>query len=765
MALLRAAVASLRDQGREREADEMAERYAALRFDDPAFVRARIEIAVARRDTEKAARWIERLLATNPDSSAALQTSAQAWAQLGDRARAIAAYRRALDLAPEDTDAMRELAAIYSIAGERDEQLRLLKRVLELMPQAKDVREQVAHIEPAKPRPDELYARPASEFLAGRDAPSAGQARRTLVDLLVTTVFPNGLASRFHQVVYQPLTDSAAAAAREYEFAFETDSEAVQVRSARVYRKDGRIDEAVETGAGAMADDPSISMYTSARAYYVRLPRLEPGDVVELQYRVEDVAQRNAFADYFGEVVYMQSPEPIARSEYVLITPRSRAFYFNEPRVPGLQRTVEDRGEQRIYHFAAQSVPAVAQEALQPPWSEVLGHVHVSTYKSWDEMGRWYWGLIRDQLIPDDEVRQRAEALTKGLKDDASKVRAIYDFVVQKTRYVALEFGIHGFKPYRCAQIFSRGFGDCKDKATLIVTMLGALGIKATPVVVRTANKGDIESNPASLAPFDHMIAYVPSLDLFLDGTAEYTGALELPAMDRGALALLVNEGNAKLVRLPDPPATSSVATHKLEATLGADGGARVDWRAEVSGVEASEWRVRFHADATRKQRLQQMFASLLPGSEVTAVDAGNLEDVEQSVTIRMRGSAPQFAKPTDGGLSVPLGRREHMVRDFAPLATRELDLRLYARWTQEDDWTIRLPPAAHLKGVPSPAHASGPFGSYQVDVENAGGAIRVRTTVTLAKTRIAAAEYASFRAWCEEVDRALGQRVTVALK
>ena len=60
-----------------------------------------------------------------------------------------------------------------------------------------------------------------------------------------------------------------------------------------------------------MADDPSMAMYTSARAYYVRFPRLDPGDVVELQYRVEDIAPRNAFADYFGEVTTMQSSEPI----------------------------------------------------------------------------------------------------------------------------------------------------------------------------------------------------------------------------------------------------------------------------------------------------------------------------------------------------------------------------------------------------------------------------------------------------------------------
>src|ERR1019366_8755806 len=442
----------------------------------------------------------------------ALQAAAQAWSRLGQRPRDIAAYRAALDLAPEDTDMMRKLANVYAVAGERGEQLRLLKAVLELMPQAKDVRDEVAHIVPAAPRPDEQYARPAAEFLAKRSAPGQGQVRRSLVDLQVTTVFPNGLANRFHQVVYQPLTEAAAAESREYEFSYENDSQAVELRAARVYRSGGRVDEAIESGAGAMQDDPAVSMYTSARSYYVRFPRLEPGDLVEVQYRVEDVASRNEFADYFGELAYMQSAETIGLSEYILMTPKARTFYFNDPHVPGLERTVEERGEQRIYTFRAQNVPAMEREPLQPPWTEVLGHINVSTYKSWDDLGQWYWGLVRDQFVADDEVRRRAETLTQGLKDDRAKARAIYDYVVQKTRYVALEFGIHGFKPYRCAQIFARGFGDCKDKATLIVTMLGALGIKATPVVVRTANKGDIETTPASLAPFDHMIAYVPSL-------------------------------------------------------------------------------------------------------------------------------------------------------------------------------------------------------------------------------------------------------------
>ena len=85
----------------------------------------------------------------------------------------------------------------------------------------------------------------------------------------------------------------------------------------------------------------------------MHFPRLYPGDVVEVQYRVEDVAYRNAFADYFGEVNTMQAQEPVAHAEYVLITPKSRTLYFNEPKIPGLSRTTEEKGDQRIHRFVA----------------------------------------------------------------------------------------------------------------------------------------------------------------------------------------------------------------------------------------------------------------------------------------------------------------------------------------------------------------------------------------------------------------------------
>ncbi len=764
VALLRANAAALRELDRTTEAEEMSARYAALRFDDTSVVASRIELAIARRDAAEATRWVERMLETNPDSARALAAAAKAYVALGQRPKAIALYRRGLDLAPEDVGTMRALADVYAFGGQTDEQVRLLRRVLELRPQAKDVREYVAHLEPSKPRADEAYSRPSTEFLALRDKPAAGKTRRTLVDLQVTTVFPNGLASRFHQVVFQPLTDAAATEARDYGFSFEADTETVQLRGARVFRKNGQIDEAIESGEGP-ADNPALAMYTSARAFYVRFPRLNAGDVVELTYRVEDITARNAFADYFGEVAYLQSTEPIARAEYVLITPKSRTFTFGKPTLAGIAHTTEDKGDSRIHRFVATDVPALEPEPGQPPLSEVLGHVHVSTYRSWDDMGRWYWGLVKDQFTADDEVRRRVAEITKGLTDDRAKVRAVYDYVVQRTRYVALEFGIHGFKPYRCAQIFARGFGDCKDKATLIVTMLKELGIPATIVILRTGLRGDFPTEPASLAPFDHAIAYVPSMDLYLDGTAEFTGSTELPAMDRGALAVQINEGKPKLVHLPHPPASASVTSKRLEATLAPDGSAQLDWQIDVAGVNASSFRQRFHAKATQKQRIQEDIASELPGAEIASVTVNDLEDIEQPVALKAKGRAATFARKDDGTWTVPVGAKAHLVSAYAPLSTRRTDVRISALETREHETVLKLPQGAKILTAPHAAKGSSPFGSFEVAVDTSvPGLVKVKTTVALTSPRVKVSEYPAFRAFCEQADRELGQTLTFSV-
>ncbi|HET9929559.1 MAG TPA: DUF3857 domain-containing protein, partial [Polyangiaceae bacterium] len=510
--LLALYAAQLRTLGRTSDAADVEARYHGLRFDDSSYVNSELELALSRRDKVGATHWAERLTATQPHDIWALGIAARAYQRLGEPERAVATHRQALALAPEDVGALRALADLQGDLGHRGEQLSLLQEILRVRPQAKDVREYVENLEPEKPRADEAYAWSKEKFLYLRHAPPAGENRRVLRDLNVTTVFENGLSSQFHQVVFQPLTDAAAAQDRQYAFGYEADRQVVQLRGAKVYRKNGKVDEAIEWGEGP-ADDPTIAMYTSARTFYVQLPRLDAGDVVELRYRIDDVTPRNEFKDYFGDVEYMGGRDPLQNSEYVLITPNSRKI-FVDAHVPGLEQSTQKGERATIHRFFVKQAPRIQPEPAMPPPSEVLPFIHVSTYENWKDLGRWYWGLVKDQFDLDDETRQLAHKVVNGKKTELEKVQAIYDWVTRNTRYVALEFGIYGHKPRRCVQTVARGWGDCKDKATVIVSLLQELGIDATIVILRTQMRGRFDSKVASLAPFDHAIAYVPSLNL-----------------------------------------------------------------------------------------------------------------------------------------------------------------------------------------------------------------------------------------------------------
>lgn len=762
--LLQLYAVQLRTLGRTTEAAEAESRYQGLRFDDAGRLSEKLDLALDRREPEAAGHWAERLLITHPTDLWALDDAARAYRRLGQPERAIALYRRALSLAPEDVGSLRTLADLHGELGQTNEQLALLNQILRVRPQDQDVRQYVESLRPEKPRFDESHAWGPDKFLFLRHAPAAGKNRRTLRDLTVSTVFENGLSSKFRQIVFQPLTDAAAARDRQYAFAYEASTQRVQLRGAKVYRKSGKVDQAIEWGEGP-ADDPTISMYTSARAFYIQFPRLEAGDVVELRYRIDDITVRNEFADYFGEIVYLQGLDATANAEYLLITPKSRKVWV-DARVPGLAHSETTEKQHRIHRFFAKALPAIEQEPQMPPLPEVAGFVHVSTYERWGDLGRWYWGLVRDQFDLDDQTRELARKITEGKRTETEKVEAVYDWVIRNTRYVALEFGIYGYKPRRCVQTVARGWGDCKDKATVIVTLLKELGIPSKLAIVRTQMRGDFPSKLPSLAPFDHAIAYVPSLKLFLDGTAEHTGINELPRMDLGALALLVDKDGAQLVRLPEADPEKNFISRTVQARLGKGGEAKLDLEYRTGGFVSAEWRRRYHAQATLRDRVNSDLGNEFPGFQIApgaqGIVTSDLNDATKPVQISVKGVAPSFARRENSELSLAVTSNLRLTPTFASLSTRTQDVVTQGFSTTEDRVTVELPPGTVVVSAPASASGRSRFGSYLVEQEISRDQVRVRSRISVTVSRITPKDYPAWKRFCEEVDRALNPRLVV---
>lgn len=763
--LLAAKAEGLRKVGRATEADEVERQYANLRFDDAAWLGKMVDLALARKDGNAARWWAKRLVDTNPHSQWALGLAARAERATGDTESALKSYQKALDLAPEDTGTLRAYADLQGELGRGTEQMKLLRRLLDATPQNKDVRDYVEHLEPKRAHADEAYAWAPEQFLPRRFAPAQGQNRRTLRDLTVTTVYPNGLSGRFRQLVFQPLTDAAAAMSRQYAFSYEADSQVVQLRGARVFRANGRVDEAIESGE-TDSNDPSISMYTSQRTFYVQFPRLEPNDVVELRYRIEDMTPRNEYADYFGDLVYLQSEDPVYDAEYVLLSPSSRKIQFDTNLGKLLTHKVQVTGDTRIDRFTAKELPAIHPEPQMPAYGELAGFIHVSTFESWSDLGRWYWGFIKDQFGTDEETRRLALRIAGDAKTEAEKVQAVYDWVVQNTRYVALEFGVYGYKPHRAVQTLARGWGDCKDKATAIIVLLKNLGIDAQFVALRTQLRGDLTTSVASLAPFDHAIAYVPSLRWYLDGTAEGSGSRELPVMDRGALALHIWNGNAKLVKISQDDRPPDEVRRTVDVQLDPSGSASIDVQALVQGSVAPEWRHRYEAEATREERivadLGREFAgfSLATGKQV--ISTQGLDDIEHPVTLTARGRAPNFARREGETLSMAVTPEARLTPLYASLSERSYAVQLRGVPTRTDTFAVKLPAGFRVTSAPKDVTLTSPFGNFSLHSQIQANQVVVTTTIQLLAERVAPRDYKAFREFCASVDKALEPRLQI---
>jgi cellulose synthase operon protein C len=226
----------------------------------------------------------------------------------------------------------------------------------------------------------------------------------------------------------------------------------------------------------------------------------------------------------------------------------------------------------------------------------------------------------------------------------------------------------------------------------------------------------------ASLAPFDHAIVYVPSLDLYLDGTAEHSGSEELPAMDVGALAVLVNQGDAKLVHLPGPDPKRNVRRRELTARLQRDGTAPLELSFENRGVGAPEWRRRYQAEATRRERVEQDIAKELPGFRLLP-DAGHLvtsdlSNIEEPVRLSVRGTSRAFARREDERLSVAATPRIRLTPTYASRSERRLPVRVAPFSTIDDTVVLHLPSGMRVVSAPPDAKHDGPVGAYSVQVE-----------------------------------------------
>lgn len=739
----------------------------ALRYDDGGMRRAVASMLADLARVDEAGKLLETQLELDPFDLELRLRLAELYAANGRAEDADRLFGVARQLSPDEPEVHERQGRALLQASRRQDAIAAFERSLQLRPQNPGLKEVVRSLK----GDDRAYGAEHLvdvRALAGEAAAVKGEDAVTLVDYNYVRVQPSGLASRFHQLAVKVFNQRGVDAFRSYPITYSPNRQEVRVVRARVTKADGAVVDSYGD-ADRNINEPWSGMYYDARAKVLSFPQLGPGDTLELQYRLEDTAQENLLSDYWGDVDYVQGTSLKLRYQYFVDMPASRPLFWDKAASPKLlTHSQESLPEERVlYRWSGANVAKVVPEPNMPGWAEVVATLHVSTYRTWEQVGQYYWGLVRDQVIPNDDVKKITAKVLQGVnrKDELAVVRAIYDFVVTNTRYVALEFGIHGYKPYRVDRVLARRFGDCKDKASLIHAMLSVAGVESRLVLLRMRHLGSIGSDPASLAVFNHAIAYVPKYQLFLDGTAEFHGSRELPASDRAASVLVVEPGKpSTFLVTPEATAEDNATSLTMKVQLAPEGSAQATGETKVSGQVAPSYRRSYQAANARKSTFERGWSQTFPGLTVKDVRVSDLTQLEQDVTVGFDLGIPRYAEVLTSGLRFsPFGSSRSYTQSYAPLAERKLDLLMDSPWVSRLTFEYALPPGYRASEVPPPAKEESPFGRLALSCERPSDAKLVCTSeVAFTVARVKAAEYPAFRAFLGRVDQAFARKVVL---
>jgi hypothetical protein len=309
------------------------------------------------------------------------------------------------------------------------------------------------------------------------------------------------------------------------------------------------------------SEAPSVPGYDTARRKIFSLPGVEPGAILHVRYR--RVWKRFPFPYIFLELP-IGDEIPVVRSSLRVEIPRTAVLRHGIAAAPAQAPTVSDTSYARRYDWHWADLPAYRPEVLAAPGANP--RVQLSTFPDWKTFGDWYARLIREADTVTDDIRAQAAAITAGLATPEEKVRALYEFVTGM-RYVSIPLGVNSFRPHAAANVLRNRYGDCKDKANLLNTLLGTVGIPAKLVLV--PRFGEVNPAVPGLA-FNHAISRVdlPSGPIWVDSTDDVCPFGMLPPGDPGREVLVIDGQPDSLERLPVPDPQA----HRIDVAIATPG-------------------------------------------------------------------------------------------------------------------------------------------------------------------------------------------------
>jgi hypothetical protein len=489
-------------------------------------------------------------------------------------------------------------------------------------------------------------------------------------------------------------------------------------------------------------------LITDVRAKILRIPAPDPGNIVGYEYEVEEhplVLQK---------VWDFQEENPVREAHYSLQLPSG--WEYKSSFLHSVEAKPTQAGANR-WQWTVSDVKGIRREEAMPPLVGVVGQMLVSFFPpggasasgfaNWEQMGKWYANLTSGRRDPSNEIKQKVAELTASSPTQLDKIRAIARFMQQDIRYVAIELGIGGWQPHAAPEVFSHRYGDCKDKATLMSSMLSAIGVESYYVAINTERGSVTAETPANPSGFDHVILAIKLPDgvddasliavlkhpklgrvLFFDPTNELTPFGQIGGYLQANYGLLVTPDGGELVELPEQPLNMNSITRTAKLTLDPSGklaGTVEETRVGDRAYSQREALRLVTSNTERIKPIENLLSGSVPNFRITKASILNLTRNDQPFGFNYSFEVENYAKSAGNLLLVRprvIGTKSRGILETKE--PRQFAIEFDGPVQDTDNFEITLPAGYQVDELPPPVDADFGFASYHSKTELKGNAI-----------------------------------------
>jgi hypothetical protein len=552
------------------------------------------------------------------------------------------------------------------------------------------------------------------------------------------------------------------------ELEYDTDSK-MNYFHAWTIASDGRQFEAMATDFEDHGADGDLTMQSSDRVRELNPPAADPGAVVAC----ETEAHLRPYMD--EEEWEIQAPIPVVFEALQLSLPPGGHYADSWDKIPAMKPVEIDSNQLR---WEIKNMPALDLENTHatPPWRALAARMSVKwgdiavkgNDAQWRAIGLWGDQLEAHRTDPTPEIVAKAQELTAGAPDLYTKLSRITDYIQKNIRYFVVIRGIGGWQAHYASDIYRNRFGDCKDKSTLLMSMLQAIGIRAHYLHV-DSERGTIDPAAPSLEG-NHMItaielpesendprlmARVKTLTgmtvLIFDPTDEVTPVGLIRTELQGAFGNFFNGPDSQVLQMPVLSPQSAGLTRKGSFTLDTDGALTGDLTESLIGDDATNLRMDLKENDSKELReeLENSLGYDLPGVTFKGFEIQGAADLDKPLNLDLHLSDASYAHSSGPLLLLRprvLGSHASVVPEVMEGKPRTYPIELGHPGRWRDSFDITLPPGYVVDETPDPVDVDMDFATYHSSITAKDNLLHYEREYVVRKVEIPADQAADFR-------------------